>query len=123
MLGTWHLVFDKEAGKPFTGLTVATVFLVNLVTYHCTAVLLVELQGTIVCLDLKPTENVAKHSYHCAENEEWCKGGDELSGAGDLCLEPTPAKLEESVNKAAFKPAIVLMLGNTTYLLSVTGMI
>jgi hypothetical protein len=91
---------------------------------------LLELKGEILCLDLKPTESNVTHSYHCtgasstAANEEWCMGGEDVLGTEDMCIgEWLLPKLEESINHAAFKGATILMLGNTTYGVSVTGMI
>jgi len=128
VLGTWHLVFDREVGKAFSGLTVATLFLTNLVHFSCGALVLVETKGEVLCLDLKPTEANAKHSYHCtgvatnppAANEEWCMGGETAEACTGEWLLP---KLEESTNHAAFKGATELALGITTYAVAVTGMI
>jgi len=124
VLGTWHLVFDKEKGVAFKELTTATLFLVNELTFTCSALVSIRVLGEVVCLDLKPTESNVKHSFHCTgsttePNDEWCKGGD-VAGA---CSEPTLPKLLQSVNGAAFKVAVELALGNTTYLVAVTGMI
>jgi hypothetical protein len=125
-LGTWHLPFDREVGHGFTGLTVATLYLINTVHLSCGALVLIELKGELLCLDLKPTEATTKHSHHCTgknvlePNEEWCMEGD----VAELCFgEWLLPKLEESVNHAAFKAATELALYNTTYGVSVTGMI
>jgi hypothetical protein len=124
-LGTWHLVFDREVGHAFTGLTTATLFLVNVVHFSCGALVLIELKGEVLCLDLKPTEANATHSYHCTganattANEEWCMGGETAEACIGEWLLP---KLEESVNHAAFRGVTLLMLGNTKYGVAVTGM-
>jgi len=126
VLGTWHLVFDREVGKAFTGLTVGTLFLVNLVHFSCGALILIETKGEVLCLDLKPTEANTKHSYHCTgasatkANEEWCMGGEVAEACTGEWLLP---ELEESVNHAPFKLATELALGNATYAVAVTGMI
>jgi len=124
-LGTWHLVFDREVGHGFTGLTVATLYLFNTVHFSCGALVLIETKGELLCLDLKPTEANAKHSHHCTgknllePNDEWCMGGE----SAELCLgEWLVPKLEESINHAAFKAATELVLYNTTYAVAVTGM-
>jgi hypothetical protein len=129
VLGTWHLVFDREVGHAFTGLTVASLFLVNTVHFTC-SVLLLETKGEVLCLDLKPTENVAKHSFHCTganattANEEWCMGGEDVLGTESMCIgEWLLPKLEESVNHTPFKTATELALGNSTYGVAVAGMI
>jgi len=130
VLGTWHLVFDREVGKAFTGLTVATLFLNNLYHISCGALVLFELQGESICLDLKPTEANATHSHHCTganattANEEWCMGGEDVLGTEDMCIgEWLLPKQEASVNHAAFKNVTELTLGNTKYGVAVTGMI
>jgi len=128
-LGTTKLVFDRPAGGTFTELTTATLFLVNTVHFSCSGLILIEVKGEVVCLDLKPTEANTKHSFHCTgrvnaetkkleSNEEWCKGGDVASA----CVEPTKPKLEESVNHAAFTEAVQLGLGNNVFSVAVTGM-
>jgi hypothetical protein len=132
VLGTWHLVFDREVGHAFTGLTTATLFLANLVHFSCGVLILIETKGEVLCLDLKPTENVATHSYHCtgvagpplAANEEWCMEGEDVLGTEDMCIGLwLLPKLEESVNKGAFAAATELALAKTTYGVAVAGMI
>jgi hypothetical protein len=108
----------------FKELTTATVFLTELTHFSCTALVLVEVKGEVVCLDLKPTENTATHSFHCtgtktAPAEEWCKGGD----VAEACVEPTVPSLLESVNHGTFKTAIQLALGNTTFGVAIAGMV
>jgi len=126
VLGTWHLVFDREVGKAFSGLTVATLFLVNVVHFSCGAFILIESKGEALCLDLKPTEASTKHSYHCTgasattANEEWCMGGEVAEACTGEWLLP---KLETSTNHGAFKGSTILMLANTTNAVAVTGMI
>jgi hypothetical protein len=125
VLGTWHLVFDRPKGGTFTGLTTATLFLLNpIAVFHCTALVLVELKGELLCLDLKPEEANKVHLFHCGgsgttPDDEWCKGGD-VAGA---CVEPTVPSLLGSVNKAAFTTSLILALAETNYLVAVTGMV
>jgi hypothetical protein len=128
VLGTWHLVFDREVGHAFAGLTVATLFLVNAVHFSCSALVLIVTEGEVLCLDLKPTEAVAKHSYHCTgatlttPNEEWCMGGEVVPG--ETCVgEWLVPKLTEKVNEGAPDPATELGLANATYGVAVTGMV
>jgi hypothetical protein len=129
VLGSWHLVFDKPlAPGTFSGLTTAMLYLFNLVTVHCSALILVEIKGEILCLDLKATEANKIHSYHCTgagskAEEEWCMKGDEALAGGDMCLEPLVPQLLGSVNKGAFTESLILALGNTNYLVAVTGMV
>jgi hypothetical protein len=124
VLGTWKLVFDKKKGVAFAGLTTATLFETSLVTFHCSALVLVEVKGEALCLDLKAEEASKTHSFHCTgegtkPDDEWCKGGD-VAGA---CVEPTVPLLLGSVNKAAFSESLELALGNTTTTAVVTGMV
>jgi hypothetical protein len=125
VLGTWHLMFDRPRGGTFTGLTTAVLFLLNPVAvFHCTALVLVELKGELLCLHLKAEEANKVHSYHCGgtgttPDDEWCKGGD----VAGTCVEPTLPSLLGSVNKAAFTTSLILALGNTNYLVAVTGMV
>jgi hypothetical protein len=125
VLGTWHLVFDREVGHAFAGLTVGTLFLVNTVHFSCGAFILIVTEGEVLCLDLKPTEANAKHSYHCTganattANEEWCMGGETAEACIGEWLLP---KLLESFNHEPFKGATELALGNATYEVAVTGM-
>jgi hypothetical protein len=129
-LGTWSLVFDREVGHAFTGLTTATLSLVNLEHASCGALILLETKGEVLCLDLKPTEANATHSAHCTAansiepNEEWCMGGEDVLVTEDMCIgEWLRPKLEHSVNHGAFKPITVLALGNATSGVAITGMI
>jgi len=129
-LGTVKLVFDKEVGKEFKELTVATLFETSPVHFSCSALVLIETKGEVVCLDLKPTESNKVHSFHCVgsepekgvfrSTEEYCKGGD-TSGT---CVEPTRPILLESVNHGAFTEALELALGNTNFTTeAISGMI
>jgi hypothetical protein len=125
VLGTWHLVFDRPKGGTFTGLTTATLFLLSpIVVFHCTGLVLVEVKGETLCLDLKAEEANKVHLFHCGgsvttPDDEWCKGGD-VAGA---CVEPTVPSLLGSVNKAAFTTSLELALAETNYLVAVTGMV
>jgi len=128
LLGTTKLVFDRKVGGAFTELTTGVLFLINTVHYQCSALLLVELKGEFLCLDLKPTEANTIHSIHCTgeevgghltSNEEWCKGGD----VSNVCVEPTKPKLEGSVNHAAFAEELILGLVNMKFAVAITGMI
>jgi len=129
-LGTTKLVFDKPAGGSFELLTTATLFTVTLLHFNCSALVLIEVKGDVVCLDLKATENVVTHSFHCTgrvnaetkkveSNEEWCMGGD----VNNACVESLKPVLLESVNHNPFTEAVQLGLGNTTYSVPVTGMV
>jgi hypothetical protein len=128
LLGTWALPFDREVGLVFRNLTTATLLLVNVVHLSCGALILIEVKGELLCLDLKQTEANATHSYHCTGGsgraEEWCMGGEDVLGTEDMCIGAwLLPQLLESVNHAAFKEANILMLGNTTYGVALTGMI
>jgi hypothetical protein len=124
--GTWSLVFDREVGGTFTGLTTATLFNAAEVHFSCGSLILIKTKGEVVCLDLKPTEANTVHSYHCTgksatePNEEWCMGGEVSEKCTGEWLVP---KLEESVNEGAFKPSTQLALANTKYEVAVTGKI
>jgi hypothetical protein len=124
--GTWTLVFVREVGGTFTGLTTATLF--NVAEFHlsCGSLLLLDVRGEVLCLDLKPTEANTVHSYHCTgksssePNEEWCMLGDVSEVCTGEWLRP---KLEESFNEGSFKASTLLRLGNWKYEVSATGMI
>jgi hypothetical protein len=124
--GTWSLVFDREVGGTFTGLTVATVSTLAEVHFSCGALILVKVKGEVECLDLKPTEANTVHSGHCTgksatePNEEWCMGGEVSEKCTGEWLVP---KLEESINEGAFKPSTELGLGSAKGEVVVTGMI
>jgi hypothetical protein len=121
MLGTWHLVWDRKAGGSFTELTTAVLFLVEPVHVSCSSLILIVLQGELLCLHLVPTESKVTHSFHCIaeetiagkphQTEEWCK-----KDVGGVCTEPVAPKFESFINHP--KTPVVsaeLALGNTTY--------
>jgi hypothetical protein len=122
--GTWSLVFDREIGGTFTGLTTATLLNETETHLSCGSLILIKVKGEVVCLDLKPTEANTVHSYHCTgksatePNEEWCMGGEVSEKCTGEWLKP---KLEESINEGAFKPSTWLLLGNTKYEVALTG--
>jgi hypothetical protein len=129
-LGKWHLYFDRKVGGVFEKLTTATVFLVEPVSFKCSAVLALKVEGEVVCLDLKPETAARDFLFHCTgksstePDEEYCRGGDELkAGTEGICLEPTLPKLTESINGGAAQPATELALGLVLYEVNVTGMI
>lgn len=110
VLGTWHLPWDEE-GSTFE-LHVGTLFLIELVSFHCTALVLLEVKGSELCLDLKPEESNKIHSFHCIalgtkQMDSWCVKDE--SGCKELM---TPLLLT-SVNKAPFKESAELALGET----------
>jgi len=114
-LGTWHLVFDRKKGGSFTELNTAVLFLVELVHFSCSSLVLAEVKGEQVCLDLKATEKSKTHSLHCIaegpkQTEEWCKK--DVSGT---CTEPVVPKLESNTNHTLFRSAAEQALGNNTY--------
>jgi len=117
VLGTWHIVWDREAGKEFKELTTGVLFLIEPVHYTC-SLFLVELKGELLCLHLKPTEENTTHLFHCIANatnhweqsEEWCK-----KDVGGVCTEPVKPLLLTSVSHEAFGPSSELALGSTTY--------
>jgi hypothetical protein len=117
VLGTWHLVWDRENGKEFKELTTGVLFLVEPVHFTCSIVLL-EVKGEQLCLHLKPTEENTTHLFHCIANatnhweqsEEWCK-----KDVGGVCTEPVKPLLLTSVSHEAFGPSSELALGSTTY--------
>jgi hypothetical protein len=124
--GTWSLLFDREVGGTFIGLTTAMLFNAAEVHFNCGSLLLVKVKGEVVCLDLKSTESTMVHSFHCTgksrtePNEEWCMGGEVSEKCTGEWLKP---KLEASANEGNFGPATLLGLGNWKYEVNVTGMI
>jgi hypothetical protein len=114
-LGTWHLVFDRKKGGVFTELTTAVLFLLELTHLSCSSLVLDELKGELLCLDLKATEKSKTHSFHCIaegpkQTEEWCKK--DVSGT---CTEPVVPKLESNTSHSLFRSAAWQALGNDTY--------
>jgi len=108
--GTWHLVWD-EKGATFE-LTVATLFLVEMVHFAC-GPLLFNVEGEQLCLDLKPTELSKTHSFHCIANgpkqeDSWCKK--DVAG----CKELVKPLLKASVNEAVAQESAELALGQWT---------
>ena len=63
VLGTWHLVFDEKSPELLT----AMLFLLETTHYNCSALVLVELTGSVLCLELKVTEQSVTHSFHCIQ--------------------------------------------------------
>jgi hypothetical protein len=108
--GTWHLVWD-EKGATFE-LTVALLFLIAPVHFNC-SVVLIKLEGELLCLELKSTELSKTHSYHCIANgttqeDSWCKK--DVAG----CKELVKPLFKCSVNEAEGTPCAVLGLGSWT---------
>lgn len=118
VLGTWHLVFDRKKGGTFAELTTGPLFLISLVHFSCSSLILVEVHGEQLCLHLKATEKSTTHSFHCVvagtteneQSEEWCKK--DVAGA---CTEPVVPRLRASVNHAAEVESAELALGNSKY--------
>lgn len=123
-LGTWKLVFDRKVGGA-TELTTATLFEVSPTHFNCTALVLTEVKGEMLCLDKDPTTSSTVHHFLCssgkreAQEEEYCKGGE----SGGTCIEPVLPSLLESINHAAFKGAVELAEGTVEYGVAVVGMV
>jgi hypothetical protein len=66
-LGTWHLVFDQLKPELLT----ATLFLLETVHFTCELGIpdLVEVSGTLVCLDLEATVKKFEHLFHCNQSK------------------------------------------------------
>jgi hypothetical protein len=113
VLGTWHLVWDRENGKEFKELTTGVLVLEELAHFTC-SIVLVELKGELLCLTLKPTEENTTHFGHCVANGveqtlEWCK-----KDVAGKCDEPVKPKLETSISHSTFEPSADLGLGRVT---------
>lgn len=111
-LGKWNLVWDRKKGGGFE-LTTALLYLFEPLHFTC-SIVLIELKGSALCLDLNPAEKNATRSDHCIaegtkETEEWCKK--DVNG----CLEPVVPKLEVSENHGEVKEAALLGLESRTY--------
>jgi hypothetical protein len=116
-LGTWHLVFDKVTS---TELLTAVLFLPETTHFSCSALVLTEVLGSLLCLHLKPTESNVTHLFHCnvegagetekQEDTKWC-----MKDVGGVCTEELTAQLLCSINHAAEKACFELALGSVTY--------
>jgi hypothetical protein len=117
VLGTWHLVWDRENGKEFKELTTGVLFLIEPVHFVCGGIVLLEVKGEQLCLHLKPTEENTTHLFHCItganhwqQSEEWCK-----KDVGGVCTEPVKPLLLTSISHEPFVESAELALGSTTY--------
>jgi hypothetical protein len=106
-LGTWHLVFDKTTPELLT----ATLFLLDTVHFTCGGIVLVEVKGNLVCLDLEPTVKKAEHLFHCTQTAGVPADKEYFNDSG---VKVTP-KLECSENGGAFKECAELALGTVLY--------
>jgi hypothetical protein len=59
-LGTWHLVYDQISLELLT----ATLFLPELTHFSC-SIVLIEVKGELLCLDLEPKVKKLSHLFHC----------------------------------------------------------
>ena len=99
-LGTWHSVFDN-----LTTLSAAVLFLIEPVHFNCSALVLVQVTGELLCLWLEPTIKKATHLFHCVatsptvqEDERYFnEAGTEVKGVNLKCAvnEGTPAACTE----------------------------
>lgn len=113
VLGTWHLVWDEKS--PTFELHVATLFLIETVHFNCTALVLLEVKGEQLCLDLEPEVSKTTHEFHCFQKEgkqedQWCKK--DLSAE---CMELVTPILLTSVNHGTAKESAEEALGTFTY--------
>lgn len=90
-LGTWHLLFDK-LGKGVE-LEDAVVFLPDTTHFTC-GIVLIEVLGTLVCLDLEPEAKLKSHLFHCHQEKAlqldkvyWNEKGEEVKNAELKCKE------------------------------------
>jgi hypothetical protein len=104
-LGTWHLVYDQIS----TELLTATLFLPETVHFSC-SILLVEVKGELLCLDLEPKVKKISHLFHCHQ-----KGALQLETTYWTDQEPTKevtkAELLCSENHGEFTHCAELALG------------
>jgi hypothetical protein len=116
VLGKWHLVWDEKLKAKYE-LHTATLFLVEPVHFTC-FIVLIEVKGETLCLDLKEEESEKTHSFHCVgeesekkflQNDEWCKKDVKAE-----CVELITPKLETSINHEAFGGSFELALGNAS---------
>ena len=115
-LGTWHLVFDRTSPELLT----AVLLLLENVHFSCSALVLVELLGSLLCLHLKPTESNVTHLFHCTvegsgetekqEDTKWC-----MKDVSGVCTEELTSGLLLSVNHASEKSLFLLALFSVTY--------
>src|SRR4029077_5595986 len=113
VLGTWHLVFDQLKPELLT----AVLFLIEHMHFSCSAIVLILVLGTLVCLHLKPTEKAFTHLFHCIT--EIMAGGEELQEDKkyfDNAGNPVTSELLCAVNEAVKEtPCFELALGSVTY--------
>ena len=107
VLGTWHLVFDEKSPELLT----AMLFLLETTHYNCSALVLVELTGSVLCLELKVTEQSVTHSFHCIQTSGVQSETKYFTSTG---AEATAA-LKCSVNHATAVACGQLGLGETTF--------
>jgi hypothetical protein len=104
-LGTWHLVYDQISPELLT----ATLFLPELTHFSC-SVLLVEVKGELLCLDLEPTTKKLSHLFHCHQKEA-LQLETKYWTDQEPTKEVTKAELLCSENHGEFKHCAELALG------------
>jgi hypothetical protein len=107
VLGTWHLVFDKKTPELLT----AVLFLIEHVHFSCSALVLVEVLGSVLCLELKVTEKSTTHLFHCIQS----KGVQEDKSYFNEAGTEVAAGLKCSINHAAEQECGQLGLAKVTY--------
>jgi hypothetical protein len=104
--GTWQLVFDKNPAN--TALVTATVLLIAPQKFECGAgIVMVEVKGSVVCLNLNPTASTKSHEGHCVQT----KGAQEETRWWDTNGTEHAAQLLASINGAGFEQAAQQGLG------------
>lgn len=104
-LGTWKLVFDVISPELLT----ATVFTQEVIHIECSTTL-VEVKGSVLCLDLKPTESNVTHSFHCIA--EKAKATEKHYFSKDPGGTEVAVQLLCALNHGAFEECAELALGS-----------
>jgi hypothetical protein len=108
-LGTFHYVYDKLGTGSELG--VAILFLPEEQVIKCTALVTLNVKGTILCLVLEPLTSAATHEFHCTQT-----GGKPSSTQwwNDEGVSQTALALT-SKNKGEFIESAELALASVTF--------
>lgn len=107
-LGTWHAVVDVNTPE----LGTAILFLLETVHFSCSALILVEVKGSVLCLVLKPLELNKEHLIHCKQTSGMPEETEYFTGSGET---KAKAELLSSTNHGPFEIAGELALAKILF--------